>query len=843
MRTLRLLVVFLLFGLPAAAQTLYYGATCRGASSNTPCDIWNQTQTGVQGDVLFQKYILGSAASGFTVSAVGAYFNAADGTNPQFQVAIYTDSSGVPGTLLCNSAADASIGTVPGWSEGTLSGCGTLSANTPYWVAFQPKGAGTNVAKGGSGGQFKANTYGVWPASMSATSAASDYSSYLKLTGTLTAQTWYIRTNGGTRYDTTFNSSGQCNGLADADYVSGTNQACAYNDVRYLWADGTAGGNWAISAGDTVIVRGGPWRIGAINNTGADFNAYKGIHGNTAPFGDFNPTIPSGTSGQHTRLLGENFANCATKTQLHGGFGTTTDLNIGAAAFVDIECLELTKQSNCQKLGVPVTTSNCSTSNPYDDYSDNGILTDANSHDILLQDLNVHGLTKSGIQGPIGANFKLVRDRFAFNAMAGWNPDNGLSFPANQNGANASMDNEYVTMEWNGCNEEYPIVDAIPAQSCYDTNDGGFGDAFSGQDSFLISFICNHCIIRYNTKDCLTSQHVYVTTETITNSLFHSNMGECLKFDSGVNGAALIQNNVIISDCMRLAAPITGAPSGYNTHLSGFCRADGATWTTWWPVNGSFEADNNTFVAASTNVGFDVLCTDKVNSVTSIANGGSGYMTGDVVQFFTNYQGSSATVTASGGVIQSLSLTAGGAYFALPSNPVALIGGSGTGGTANVTFTTNSCNGGNRILRNNIFLGYTNPNNPGYNSTTIAAFCYSACNGQLGTVDDTMWTTRTKNVWFGFAAGSGNCSYVGEICNSDPLFVNEPLQTWTSNSQLDPFNFSITSSSPAKYAGVAIGGLTNDYNGLPWHSPPSVGALEFVTGGGTGLVPGRQPRL
>ena len=48
--------------------------------------------------------------------------------------------------------------------------------------------------------------------------------------------------DGGTGYDATFNSGGQCNGTADVPYDgSGTNENCAYNNPMWAlgWKDGS----------------------------------------------------------------------------------------------------------------------------------------------------------------------------------------------------------------------------------------------------------------------------------------------------------------------------------------------------------------------------------------------------------------------------------------------------------------------------------------------------------------------------------------------------------------------------------------------------------------------------
>ncbi|MCU1322685.1 MAG: Ig family protein, partial [Acidobacteriaceae bacterium] len=75
--------------------------------------------------------------------------------------------------------------------------------------------------------------------------------------------TWYVRGDGGTRYSAN-TTTGQCDGKADAAYGGvGTNQHCAFNDYRFLYDDQSYGNRaWVIAGGDTVILRGGPWRVG-----------------------------------------------------------------------------------------------------------------------------------------------------------------------------------------------------------------------------------------------------------------------------------------------------------------------------------------------------------------------------------------------------------------------------------------------------------------------------------------------------------------------------------------------------------------------------------------------------
>ena len=308
------------------------------------------------------------------------------------------------------------------------------------------------------------------------------------------SQTWYVRADGGTRYSTN-ETSGQCNGQYDAPYPgSGVNQNCAFNNVQFLWQDGSEtvgtsfpGWGWVIAGGDTVVIRNGPWRLGWPNGSSSQDTVTGLWFGNAGdPFGG-PPAPPSGTLGNPTQILGENYANCTAssgKTQLYGGFGAADVINLQGANNVNVECLELTKHGNCIRTGSPVYPTECVTSPPLSDYAQAGVFTDANTYNILLQDLNIHGFTGDGITGAIGTEangglFTVNRVRIAGNGDAGWdfayfgeNPPSYTNLVANQ-----------LLLEWNGCNEEYPIVDTYPAISCYDDLSEGFGDGWSAQGS------------------------------------------------------------------------------------------------------------------------------------------------------------------------------------------------------------------------------------------------------------------------------------------------------------------------------------------------------------------------
>lgn len=437
--------------------------------------------------------------------------------------------------------------------------------------------------------------------------------------------TWYVRKDGGTRYSASA-TSGQCDGKHDAAYPgSGVNQPCAFGDFRFLYDDQHSNNQltWAIAGGDTVVVRDGPWRIGWDNNSGSGQPWCAGLSDGNS--GCFNPTIPAGRAGQHTRILSScavagtcatgNTTHRASLTQLFGGFSAHSVLNLAGAKYLDLVGFELTTHNGqCVVTGSPAYPAQCSANVPSSDYDLNGIASDTGTSNILLQDLDIHGHSNAGLQGPIGGPITMNRVFVGFNGFAGWNFDDGKDTP---DGPGSSIDAHYVTMEGNGCNEEYPIVHtAFPALSCYDLKSGGFGDSWSGQDTNLDSFTCDHCIQAYNTKDGFIGPHVLIGKLTITDSLSYGNMGEQWKWGMAPNSTLVFTNSLAIGNCDRLAEQLPGAVASFNqtnagtyggAQLTDYCRAAGDVFSFYSAPGGTVLFGNNTVIAYNAVI-FDLGC-------------------------------------------------------------------------------------------------------------------------------------------------------------------------------------------------------------------------------------------
>jgi len=409
---------------------------------------------------------------------------------------------------------------------------------------------------------------------------------------TTAQRTWYIRADGGDRK--------QCTGKADAPYKgNGINQPCAFNHPYHLFTNSEYNNKgWVVEGGDTIIVRGGPYRMGYKGPNPKDY--WGNCPGD--PFGCTMPPIPSGSSDHPTRFLGENYQNCGKKTQLFGGYGLGVIINLGGSDHVDVECLELTDHAQCSRVGGGLSKSDsCSSSYPLSDYAAAGIATNYQTSNVVLKNLDIHGFTSRGIIGAIGGDVTADHVRIAFNAAAGWDFDDGRG---SKSAANAFVHASYLTVEWNGCNEEYPITHAVPAYNCFDQDSAGYGDGIGTPDTPL-SFTCDHCIFRYNTQDGFDLLHVSGSIISVTNSMAYGNMGQQWKM--GSMHSVVFQNDVTVHNCRRLSAPMNGAPDEYHKHLSLFCRAAGDGIAFSVNDNGTYIFQNNSFAGYGAT-SYDIFC-------------------------------------------------------------------------------------------------------------------------------------------------------------------------------------------------------------------------------------------
>jgi hypothetical protein len=644
--------------LAAASKGVAYSQTLL-ATGGTPAYNWSVTSGSLPAGLTLSAASgvvsgtpTGSGASTFTISV-------SDSGSP-VQTKSATLSITVVGptlTITSSTLAAATVGTA--YNQTLAATGGTLPYTWSISSGSLPAGLTLTTSGVISGMPTAAGTYSITVKvidSSSPTLIQSAATSIVVAAETTSGPgtTWFVRPDGGTRFSANV-IAGQCNGQYDAPYPgTGVDQNCAFNDIRYLWSDNSGAQNaWVIAGGDTAVIRGctalssqtnasnPDCRLGYDNATNGNAPNYwcgYGISNNVC----FNPPIPAGTAEQPTRILG----GCAygtysctpinnkypygptNETQLYGGFGLTWTFNLESTSHVTIEGIELTTHNGvCTSAGTPSYPRGCSSGAPYDDFAANGFLFNNASSNIVLQDVYIHGFNSSGLYGPIGGPITLTRVFSGFNAFAGWNFDDGSG---TQDATGSGITASYVTMIFNGCYEQYPITATYPAQVCYDTNSGGFGDSWSGQgvgtESVLTSFTCDHCVDNYNTKDGFIGPHIAIPTLTITNSVAIGNMGANWKWggEDGVVNTTTFENNLTVSNCSRMSQPMAGVPSTYNQYLTGFCRAGGNGIASIMPIGSTWNMRNNTFITAQQIAWYvacaapDVTCPATINSTNNV---------------------------------------------------------------------------------------------------------------------------------------------------------------------------------------------------------------------------------
>ena len=141
-----------------------------------------------------------------------------------------------------------------------------------------------------------------------------------------------------------------------------------------------------------------------------------------------------------------------------------------------------------------------------DDFASNGIEWSNTSTNDTLTNISIHGMAKAGMLGPTGSGVVMKNISITGNASSGWNADDGSG-----NTGTGSLLVQDFDISWNGCAEEYPIVDKLPYQDCADDNGGGYGDGFgttttASNPGWQAHF--DRGVVSYNTQDGLDALHL-----------------------------------------------------------------------------------------------------------------------------------------------------------------------------------------------------------------------------------------------------------------------------------------------------------------------------------------------
>jgi hypothetical protein len=344
--------------------------------------------------------------------------------------------------------------------------------------------------------------------------------------------TFYIRTDGG--------SYEQCTGLADAPYPgSGTDQPCAWDHpFRVLPPSSEAA---LIQGGDTLIIASGSYMMG-YGAPGAEGCEYEGSYEcKMAP-------VPSGPDAQHpTRILGAGWeTGCADAPELWGTGRPWLVVNLTDSSNVEVACLEITDHSSCIEDhlfptgGSPFTCERDSP--PYGDWAAIGLYAEDSSN-VLLKDLNIHGLANTGVLAGRLTDWTVENVRVAGNGLAGWNSD------LVGDGSNSENHGTFIfrhwTVEWNGCGETYPEEEH---SGCWGQEAGGYGDGAGFGGTTGGHYIIEDSAFLHNTSDGLDMLYLRLAGAKveIRRTIAAGNDGNQIKITAS---EALIENSIIISNC------------------------------------------------------------------------------------------------------------------------------------------------------------------------------------------------------------------------------------------------------------------------------------------------------
>lgn len=644
---------------------------------------------------------------------------------------------------------------------------------------------------------------------------------------------WFVRPDGGTRYSSTGLTSGQCDGLGDLPYPgTGINQHCAYNDVRFLYSDGVNTGQpvWVIASSDIVTIRGSiadgvTYRIGyqALNSPCGSGLCF-GISGDVGDSGV--PTPPAGSASQHTIIQGGNAGSChnpTARTQLHGGFGIGSVVSFYGTQNITLSCFDLTDWAVCGVEGGGATppAPQCKSGGvAIADYAATGIHLHYTSTGITLEDINIHGLGASGLAGSTGDDFTADYIELVGNQTGGWQADDADG----TTGVGSALITHYV-IGWNGCLEQFPIVDPVPYVYCYDQGFNVGGDGFgtatldSPSPGWQVHF--DQGQVYYNTQDGLDALHIGGpgSTMTVTRTRAYGNEGQQLKVGGAVGHIA---NNVIFGNCNALGnvqmIPTNGDTVSVTSNVATFSQA--------------FVSNLNTYLAPGMTVTFSALQTAAgLNGTTAVISA----VTASSVSV--PWVHADMAAAAESGIITlpipgrpiPTNDAVGGGYICRADDTAVLVNvtpGDITTFQDNTIYSNNAialeieyANGADEgstnvaQYNNNVFIGFVGTNG------ALPSPIYSNTDLNMLTNPGASWTHNS------YLGNKWTCPQVSEsnaLCTT-PGLVNQTMPTLSTVNTVPA-----SGTSAVVGTGVAIGGITVDYNGATRPNPPAIGANEFA---------------
>jgi hypothetical protein len=342
-----------------------------------------------------------------------------------------------------------------------------------------------------------------------------------------TAATYYVRVDGG--------NASQCTGLANSAYPgTGNNLACAWSHPFIALPPG---GTPRIQGGDTLHIGSGHFRMGY--GTPAAENCHQNWSWECHM-----ARIPSGPSpSQPTRILGAGHdQGCTQAPQLWGAERSWMVINLEGSSNVELACLEITDRGSCieshchnGQCGGEIAACNRS-SPPFGNWASTGISA-RDSSNVVLRDLNIHGLANRGIYAGRLSNWTLERVKINANGWVGWDGDLG------GNSANSgSIHFKHSEIAFNGCAKRWPSGETF---GCWGQGSGGYGDGLGVAETGG-HWIFEDSKIHHNTSDGIDLLYLNDDGQvTIRRTLVEANAGNQIK----VSRTALIENSVVVGNC------------------------------------------------------------------------------------------------------------------------------------------------------------------------------------------------------------------------------------------------------------------------------------------------------
>lgn len=233
-------------------------------------------------------------------------------------------------------------------------------------------------------------------------------------------------------------------------------------------------------------------------------------------------------------------------------------LNLTDTSNVALACFEITDHSSCVESHTGGLACERDTP-PYGDWAAYGLHAE-DSTDVLLRDLNIHGLAAGGIHAGRLTDWTVEKVRIAGNGFVGWDGD----LWDDEGDANAGnlVFRQWI-VEWNGCGETYPGGEPT---GCWGQEAGGYGDGV-GTGETGGNWIIEDSAFLHNTSDGLDLlYHTLGGSISLNRVHAEGNAGNQIK----VSGPAEIINSLMVGNC----AFFEDQPFTYWVDL---CRALGNT--------------------------------------------------------------------------------------------------------------------------------------------------------------------------------------------------------------------------------------------------------------------------